>query len=108
MAKDLLKYLSEPEFMKEYYYNAIYGPSAAGYQDAPIFTEGPVHVGLLDLALNGTFGAFPDVDNAAFAEYQTNFLTPRMIQRVVVDGLSIDDAVAETQQACQDIYDKYK
>ena len=51
---------------------------------------------------------FPDVDNAAFAEYQTNFLTPRMIQRIVVDGLSIDDAIAETQEACQAIYDKYQ
>lgn len=108
MAKDLLKYLADPEFMKEYYYNAIYGPAAVGYQDAPIFTESPVHEGLLDLALNGTFGAFPDVDNAAFAEYQTNFLTPRMVQRVVVDGISVDDAVTETQQACQDIYAKYK
>ncbi len=108
MAKDLLKYMADPEFMKEYYYNAIYGPAAAGYQDAPIFTESPVHEGLLDLALNGTFGAFPDVDNAAFAEYQTNFLTPRMVQRVVVDGISIDDAVAETQQACADIYAKYQ
>lgn len=108
LAKDLLKYMADPEFMKEYYYNAIYGPAAAGYQDAPIFTESPVHEGLLDLALNGTFGAFPDVDNPAFAEYQTNFLTPRMIQRVVVDGLSIDEAVAETQQACSDIYAKYQ
>ena len=76
--------------------------------DAPIFTESPVHAGLLDLALNGTFGAYPDVDNAAFAEYQTNFLTPRMVQRVVVDGISIDEAVQETQKACQAIYDKYK
>lgn len=108
LAKDLLAYLADPEFMKEYYYNAIYGPAAAGYQDAPIFSESPVHEGLLDLALNGTFGAFPDVDNPAFAEYQTNFLTPRMVQRVVVDGLSIDEAVAETQQACQDIYAKYQ
>ena len=108
LARDLLKYLADPEFMKEYYYNAIYGPAAAGYQDAAIFSESPVHEGLLDLALNGTFGAFPDVDNAAFAEYQTNFLTPRMIQRVVVDSLSIDDAVSETQQACQDIYAKYQ
>jgi hypothetical protein len=48
------------------------------------------------------------VNNAAFAEYQTNFLTPRMIQRIVVDGLSIDDSVAETQAACQAIYDKYE
>lgn len=108
LARDLLKYLADPEFMKEYYYNAIYGPAAEAYQDAPIFSESPVHEGLLDLALNGTFGAFPDVDNPAFAEYQTNFLTPRMVQRVVVDGVSIDDAIAETQEACQAIYDKYK
>lgn len=108
LARDLLKYLADPEFMKEYYYNAIYGPAAEAYQDAPIFSESPVHEGLLDLALNGTFGAFPDVDNPAFAEYQTNFLTPRMVQRVVVDEVSIDDAIAETQAACQAIYDKYK
>ncbi len=69
LARDLLKYLAEPEFMMEYYYNAIYGPAAEAYQDAPIFTESPVHAGLLDLALNGTFGAYPDVDNPAFAEY---------------------------------------
>ena len=103
----LLKYLADPEFMKEYYYNAIYGPAAQGYVDAPIFTESPVHEGLLDLALNGTFGSLPDVNNPALSEYQTNFLTPRMIQRIVVDGVSIDDAIAETQEACQAIYDKY-
>ena len=108
LAKDLMKYLADPEFMKEYYFNAIYGPAAEAYQDAPIFTESAVHQGLLDVALNGTVGAYPDVDNAAFAEYQTNFLTPRMVQRVVVDGLSIDEAVMETQQACQAIYDKYQ
>lgn len=108
LAMDLLKYLADPEFMKAYYFNAIYGPSAVGYQDAPIFSESAVHQGLLDLALNGTMGAYPDVDNAAFAEYQTNFLTPRMVQRVVVDGLSVDDAVLETQAACQAIYDKYQ
>lgn len=107
LATDLLKYLADPDFMKEYYYNAIYGPAAQGYADAPIFTESPVHEGLLDLALNGTFGALPDVNNPALSEYQTNFLTPRMIQRIVVDNVSIDDAIAETQEACQAIYDKY-
>lgn len=108
LAMDLFAYLAEDEFMEEYYYNAIYGPVAESYKDAPIFTEGPVHVGLLDLVQNGTPPAFPDVDNAAFAEYGSNFLTPRMVQRVVVDGISIDDAIAETQTACQAIYDKYK
>jgi hypothetical protein len=31
-----------------------------------------------------------------------------MVQRVVVDGASIDDAIAEAQEQGQLIYDKYK
>lgn len=107
LAHDLFRFLAEPEFMNEYYFHAIYGPAAAAYQDAPIFSESAVHEGLRDLAINGTHGSFPDVDNAALAEYDTNFLTPRMIQRIVVDGISIDESIAETQAACQEIYDKY-
>jgi hypothetical protein len=58
------------------------------------------------LAVNGTFGGFPDNDNAAYAAYSSQFLTPRMIQRIVIDGLSIDESIAETQTACQAIYDE--
>ncbi len=108
LAADLFRYLAEDEFMHEYYYNAIYGPVGESYKSAPIFTDGPVHIGLLDLVENGTPPAYPDVDNAAFAEYGSNFLTPRMVQRVVVDGISVDEAVVETQAACQAIYDKYQ
>src|SRR5215216_4796324 len=107
LAAELIAYLADDDFTAEYYSTAIYGPALQNHVDAPIFTESAVHAGLLDLALNGTAGAFPDVTNAAFAEYQTNFLTPRMIQRIVVDGLSIDDAIAETQAACQAIYDTH-
>ncbi len=107
LAADLIAYLADDDFTAEYFATAIYGPALDAHIASPIFEESAVHAGLLDLALNGTPGAFPDVTNAAFAEYQTNFLTPRMIQRIVVDGLSIDDAVAETQAACQEIYDKY-
>lgn len=108
LAADLFMYLADDAFMSEYFNNAIYGPVLQSQIDFPIFTESPVHAGLLDLALNGTPAGFPDVNNAAFAEYQTNFLTPKMIQRIVVDGVSIDDAIAETQAACQTIYDKYE
>ncbi len=107
-AKDLIAYLADDAFMREYFAKAIYGPVLDSQQAFPIFVEGPVHQGLLDLAINGTAPGFPDVNNAAFAEYQTNFLTPKMIQRIVVDGRSIDDAIAETQTACQAIYDKYQ
>jgi multiple sugar transport system substrate-binding protein len=106
LAMDLFAYLSEDEFMEEYMNNAIYGPALMSQTEFEIFAEGPVHVGLADAALNGQPDGYPDVSNAAYAEYQTNFSTPRMIQRIVVDGLSIDESIAETQAACQAIYDK--
>jgi multiple sugar transport system substrate-binding protein len=106
LAKDLFAFLAEDEFMAQYMSAAIYGAAMQSQVDFPVFTESPVHVGLLDAALNGTAGAFPDVDNTSLAEYETNFMTPRMIQRIVVDGLSIDESIAETQAACQAIYDK--
>jgi hypothetical protein len=31
-----------------------------------------------------------------------------MVQRIVVDNKTIDEAIAETQAACQAIYDKHK
>lgn len=108
LAKDLLMYLADDEFMKEYYANAIYGPVLNSQVDFPVFKESPIHVGLLDVAKNGTPPAFPDVDNPAYAEFNSNFLIPKMIQRVVVDNVSIENAIKETQAACQAIYDKYK
>lgn len=107
LAADLFAFLAEDEFMEAYMSAAIYGPAMESQVDFAVFSDSPVHVGLLDAALSGTAGSFPDVDNAAYAEYQTNFLTPGMVQRIVVDGLSIDDAIAETQSACQAIYDKH-
>ena len=107
LAKDLMEFLADDKFMADYYANAIYGPVLKSQQSAPIFQTSEVHKGLADLAVNGTAPAYPDVDNAAFAEYQNNFLTPKMVQKIVVDKKSIDDAIKETQAACQTIYDKY-
>ncbi len=107
LAKDLIQYLADDTFMSAYYNEGIYGPVLNSQIKFPIFTESPVHAGLLDLALHGTVASYPDKNNAAFAEYQTNFLTPKMVQRIVVDNVSIDDAIAETQKACQAIYDKH-
>ncbi len=106
LAKDLMEFLADDKFMAEYYANAIYGPVLKSQESAPIFTSSEVHKGLKDLSTNGTPPAFPDTDNAAFAEYQSNFLTPKMVQKIVVDKKGIDEAIAETQTACQAIYDK--
>jgi multiple sugar transport system substrate-binding protein len=108
LARDLLVYLADDKFMAEYYGYAIYGPVLNSQKTAGVFRESPLHAGLLDLALNGTPPGFPDVANAALAEYETNFLTPKMVQKIVVDKKSIQTAVQETQAACQAIYDKYK
>jgi hypothetical protein len=94
--------------MADYFKNAIYGPVLKSQQSAPVFKDSPLHAGLLDLALNGTPPGWPDADNLALAEYQTNFLTPKLVQKIVVDKKSVDDAIKETQTACQAIYDKYK
>jgi len=108
LAKDLIAYLADDKYMTNYFANAIYGPVLTTQKDFPIYKSSPLHAGLLDLALNGTAPGWPDVANAALAEYETNFTTPKMVQKVVVDKKSIDVAVAETQAACQAIYDKYK
>ncbi len=106
LAKELVEYLLDPDFLAEYYTYAIYGAVLEDQLGFDIFQESPVHAGLSDLAVNGTPGAYPDVGNTAFAEYKTNFLTPKMVLKVVIDGKSIDEAIAETQEACQEIYDK--
>lgn len=106
-AKALIEYLANPEFMEAYYNVAIYGPVLKGYEGFEVFTN-PVHSGLLDLVKNGTAPGAPDVYNTAFADFSANFIVPKMVQRVVIDGVSLDDAMDEAQQQGQAIYDKYK
>lgn len=108
LAKELIEYLMDDEFLAEYYRYAIYGAVLESQLDFEIFQESPVHAGLTDLAQSGTPEGWPDVNNTAYAEYQSNFLTPKMVLKVVIDGLSIDDAIAETQVACQEIYNKHQ
>ncbi len=107
-AKALLEHLSSPEYMNAYFNVAIYGPVLADQEKLPAFDgTTTILVGLLGLAKNGTAPAYPDVNNAAFADLSSNFLIPKMAQRVVVDGWDFDRAIAEAQTQGQAIYDKY-
>lgn len=108
LAKDLLAYLADDAYIEEYYNNAIYGPALEDHTGFAVFTDSPVHAGLLDLAQNGTPGSAPDVNNPALAEFSSNFLIPKMVQRVVVDGITVEESVLETQAACELIYAKYE
>jgi multiple sugar transport system substrate-binding protein len=106
-AKALIEHLTTPEFLGEYYKVAIYGPVLKGQDSFEIWSE-TVHAGLLDLVKNGTAPAFPDVNNTAYADFSANFLVPKMVQRVVIDGKTLDEAMDEAQTQGQAIYDKYK
>jgi multiple sugar transport system substrate-binding protein len=108
-AKALIAYLAQPEFMNAYFKSAIYGPVLQGQAKLQAFSSGdPILAGLLDLVSNGTAPGYPDVYNAAFADAMNNFVVPKMIQRVVIDGYDLDRAMDEAQAGTQAIYDKYK
>jgi ABC-type glycerol-3-phosphate transport system substrate-binding protein len=107
-AKALLEHLSSPEFMNEYFNVAIYGPVLADQEKLQAFDgTNTILVGLLGLAKNGTAPAYPDVNNTAFADVGSNFIIPKIAQRVVVDGWDFDQAIAEGHSQAQAIYDKY-
>jgi multiple sugar transport system substrate-binding protein len=70
--------------------------------------QDPVRGGLFDLVENGTAPGEPDLYNTAFADFSANFIVPKMIQRVVIDGKTFDEAMDEAQEQGQLIYDKYQ
>ena len=108
-AKALVEHLANPDFMNAYYEAAIYGPVLQNQAKFPAFGgKDQILVALLDLVRNGTAPAYPDVYNAAFADAYNNFVIPKMVQRVVIDGYDLDKAMDEAQTQTQAIYDKYK
>lgn len=108
-AKALIEYLSGPDFLSKYYKSAIYGPVLADQSKFKAFDgSDPIHAGLLDLVKNGTAPGAPDVYNTAYADVSNNFIVPKMVQRVVIDGWDFDKAMDEAQAQTQAIYDKYK
>jgi multiple sugar transport system substrate-binding protein len=108
-AKALIEHLANPEFMQAYFDVAIYAPVLKDQAAFPAYGgEKPVLVGLKDLVESGTPPGFPDTYNTAYGDFSANFIVPKMIQRVVVDGWDFDQAVEEAQTQGQAIYDKYK
>lgn len=107
-AKALIDFLANDDYSAKYLINAIYGPVLVDQQKLSDVWKDPVHAGLLDLALNGSGPSYPDVQNAAYAEFNSNFLVPKMIQRVVVDKWDLDKAIDEAQTNGAAIYAKHK
>ncbi|HEV2514351.1 MAG TPA: extracellular solute-binding protein [Devosia sp.] len=107
-AKALLEHLSNPEFMNAYFNVAIYGPVLKNQEQLQAFDgTNSILTGLLGLAKAGTAPAYPDIYNAAYADVSSNFIVPKMAQRVVIDSWDFDKAMDEAQSSAQAIYDKY-
>lgn len=106
-AKALLEHLSRPEFMSEYFKVAIYGPVLQDQAAFDAYAQSEVLAGLAALVEDGTPPGAPDVYNTAYADFNANFIVPKMVQRVVIDGYDFDQAMEEAQTQGQAIYDKY-
>jgi len=108
-AKALIEFLANPEFMQAYFDVAIYAPVLKDQAAFPAYGgEKLVLVGLKDLVESGTAPGFPDTYNTAYGDFSANFIVPKMVQRVVIDGYDFDQAMDEAQTQGQAIYDKYK
>jgi multiple sugar transport system substrate-binding protein len=106
-AKALLEHLARPEFVSEYYKVAIYGPVLHDQAAFEAFANSEVLAGLAALVEEGTPPGSPDTYNTAYADFNANFIVPKMVQRIVVDGYDLDQAMEEAQTQGQAIYDKY-
>lgn len=108
LAKDLIQFLAETRNAQEYLETAVYGPVWKSYNVFDFWDENrdPVHGGLFDIATAGTSATFPDVDNNGYAEFVAGFNLPKMVQRYLFDGDSMDKTIAEAQKVCQQLYDK--
>ena len=108
-AKALIEHLAQPEFMNAYYERRSTVRCCRTRRSSTAFGgKDPILAGLLDLVQNGTAPAYPDVYNTAYADVCTNFIVPKMVQRVVIDSWDFDRAMDEAQTQTQAIYDKYK
>jgi multiple sugar transport system substrate-binding protein len=109
LAKDLINYLMQKPQSQAYYRAAIYGPSFSGYNVFTFWRKSvdPARAGLYELAMFGVTGKFPDVNNAAIAEFSNGFGLSKMVQRYLFDKVSMDKAIEEAQTSCAAIYKKY-
>ena len=109
LAKDLINYLMGRSQMQSYYRAAIYGPAFKGFNTFTFWRKSidPARAGLYELALYGVTGKFPDVNNAAIAEFSNGFNLSKMVQAYLFDKVSIDKAVQDAQTVCTAIYKKY-
>jgi hypothetical protein len=67
----------------------------------------PQRAGFLNAAKNGVLGGYPGPLTVAYSELDTFVPCTSMVLRVLIDGWTVDEAVAEAEQVAKDIYAKH-
>ena len=106
-AKELLIFMYDRDYYKEFWPKSQYGPTTEAHYDNEAFSQSWLKV-RVDLAKNGKPINWPDIQTQALAEVQTSFVIPRMIQSVITDGKKPEEAFAVAAEEIDTIYKKYE
>ena len=106
-AKDLILFLYDREYYREFWPKSQWGPTTEAHYDNPAFEQSWLKV-RVELAKNGKPIGWPDLNNEPYAEVQTSFVVPRMLQRVISDGAKPEDSFAAAAAEVEAIYKKYE
>jgi multiple sugar transport system substrate-binding protein len=107
MGKDLIRFLYEPAQFEPWIQLAFAAPAVEQYATMEMWSD-PQNAGFLEAARTGVLSGYPGPITPASTELGTRNPSLTMVLRMVVDGWSIDEAVAEAQQVAEDIYSKYE
>ncbi len=105
-ALDLIYFLYDREYYREFFNRAQYGPTTEAHYEYPAFQQHWLKA-RVELAKSGQRTAWPDVYNEAYAESQTSYIVPRMLQRIVGDKMPAEQSFQLAAEDYQKIYQKY-
>ena len=110
LAKDLLRYLYQPENL-EAFYNAGMGfqnPTIEKYTTMDVFTSDPQLQVVTELLSTSHAPGWPGPVTRGVAEIEAQGVLPDMVARVLVDGITPQESVDEATKRIEDIYAKYQ
>lgn len=108
MAKKLLAYIMEPSNYHGWLegYGGYYAPAYKGTMELP-FWQDPVRKTFMENATYGHAIGWPGPITLPVREIYNNFLYTEMVQMVLVQGKTPEQAVKETTKKIKDIYSRY-
>jgi multiple sugar transport system substrate-binding protein len=119
-SRSILKYTRYPDVCKQFLLDSMdvkkmekelsvsqWAPVLKSYLPFEVWQRNDHMKALVNVAMQGTAEAYPDVFNDAWREQATNTTISRMLQRLVVDKWDRDRAFAEALEVLNKIYGKY-